>query len=186
MKLFDLQQKLELNPVIAAVREEFFEEALSSPAQVIFLLEGDIISLPKRIDAVHQKSKTVFVHIDLIKGIGKDKSGLEFLANLGVDGILSTKSALIKAAKEIGILTVQRCFALDSQGLESIKQTVASSKPDMIEIMPGVIEKTIKKFAKEKIPVISGGLLENKAETLSALSAGAIAVSTGKKDLWYI
>ena len=56
----------------------------------------------------------------------------------------------------------------------------------MIEIMPGVITKTISKFANSSIPVIAGGLIETKEEVTAALSAGAIAVSTGKECLWYI
>ena len=63
---------------------------------------------------------------------------------------------------------------------------INNTKPDFIEIMPGVIEKIIKKFASEKIPVIAGGLIETKSELTAALSSGALAVSTGKKDLWYL
>ena len=63
---------------------------------------------------------------------------------------------------------------------------IASAKPDFVEIMPGVIEKVIKKFASDKIPVIAGGLLETKGEVTAALKSGALAVSTGKKELWYI
>ena len=34
--------------------------------------------------------------------------------------------------------------------------------------------------------VIAGGLIETKAEITTALSSGAVAVSTGKKELWYV
>ncbi|MFQ8953550.1 MAG: glycerol-3-phosphate responsive antiterminator [Oscillospiraceae bacterium] len=34
------------------------------------------------------------------------------------------------------------------------------------------------------MPVIAGGLIETKQEVTAALSANAIAVSTGKKELW--
>ena len=100
--------------------------------------------------------------------------------------IISTRASLIKNAKEIGILAVQRYFALDSQGLDSIKEMIASARPDFVEIMPGVIEKVIRKFANDEIPVIAGGLLESKSEVTTALSGGAVAVSTGKQELWYL
>jgi len=61
-----------------------------------------------------------------------------------------------------------------------------SAKPDLIEIMPGIAEKVIRKFSLDKTPIIAGGLVESKAETMAVLSAGASAVSTGKKELWYI
>ena len=52
--------------------------------------------------------------------------------------------------------------------------------------MPGVIPKVIEKFAEKNINVIAGGLIETKAEVLTALQHSATAVSTGKSELWYI
>jgi glycerol uptake operon antiterminator len=56
----------------------------------------------------------------------------------------------------------------------------------MIEIMPGVVPKALK-ILKQRldIPIISGGLIDTKEEIIEALNAGAIAVSTSNKDLWY-
>ncbi|MBO5089613.1 MAG: glycerol-3-phosphate responsive antiterminator [Clostridia bacterium] len=179
-------ERLEACPIISAVHEKQFSDALNAPVDIIFLLEGDVITVNEKIALAHEHGKAVLVHIDLMKGIGKDKCGVEFLAKCGADGIISTRAPLIKAAKEIGMLTVQRYFALDSQGLESITEMINSTRPDFVEIMPGVIEKVIKKFASSEIPVIAGGLLETKAEVTSALSSGALAISTGKKELWYI
>jgi len=52
--------------------------------------------------------------------------------------------------------------------------------------MPGVIDKVTEKFVSFNIPVIAGGLIETKSEVTSALSHGAIAVSTGKKEIWSV
>ena len=60
------------------------------------------------------------------------------------------------------------------------------TKPDFMELMPGVIGKSIRRFAKIGTPVIAGGLIETKAEVTEALGSGATAVSTGRKDLWYL
>ncbi len=177
---------LEASPVIAAVRDKYFEKALNSPVDVIFLLGGKISTIEDRIKAVHNAGKYIFVHIDLAEGIGKDKYGIEFLSNCGTDGIISTKSFLIKAAADCGMLTVQRFFAYDSQGVESINDILAGSTPDIVEIMPGVIGKIIERFSKGHIPLIAGGLIETKHEVTSALNLGAFAVSTGKEELWYI
>ena len=84
------------------------------------------------------------------------------------------------------MFTVQRFFTLDTQGLESISELLSSSTPSMIEIMPGVITKTISRFAQGTTPVIAGGLIETKEEITAALRNGAVAVSTGKESLWYI
>jgi glycerol uptake operon antiterminator len=84
------------------------------------------------------------------------------------------------------LLSIQRVFALDSKGLESIDEMVKNSNPHLIEIMPGVVEKAITRFSKGRTPVIAGGLIETKAEVTGILRCGAIAVSTGKKELWYV
>ena len=182
----ELRARIEEFPVIAAVRECFFENALGSPAEVIFLLGGDIASIGERIKKAHEKGKFIFVHIDLTDGIGKDKSGIRFLASLGVDGIISTKSNLLKFAKEQDLVTVQRFFAYDSHGIKGIGEVVGNTCPDFIEIMPGVIGKITEKFSKWEIPLICGGLIETKQEVTDALKCGAFAVSTGKEELWYI
>jgi glycerol uptake operon antiterminator len=182
----ELCDSLEISPIIAAVNERNLEKAIESPVDVIFLLGSSILNLKENIDAAHKANKRIFVHIDLTEGIGKDKVGVEFLARNGADGIISTKAMLIKAAKEHGLVTVQRFFALDSQGVESISDMLLNSSPDFIEIMPGVIGKIIERFSKEKTPLISGGLVETKQEVTTALSSGAVAISTGKADLWYM
>lgn len=185
MKL-DFLSKLETSPVIAAVRDKNFENALKSPSEVIFLLGGNIMSVGERIKAAHNAGKYIFIHIDLADGVGKDRAGLAFLASIGCDGIISTKASIIRMAKECGLITVQRFFAYDSQGVDGINDILANSTPDIIEIMPGVIGKIIERFAKGEIPLISGGLIETKAEVTSALNLGAFAVSTGKSELWYM
>ena len=56
----------------------------------------------------------------------------------------------------------------------------------MFEIMPGVIGKIIRQFANGPIPVLVGGLIDTKEEIAEALSNGAVAISTSKKELWEI
>lgn len=73
---------------------------------------------------------------------------------------------------------------LDSKGMGSISEMIDTTRPDLIEIMPGIIPKALSLFSEKGIPVIAGGLIETKAEITAALSSGAIAVSTGKSNLW--
>ena len=186
MKKAEFLSVLERSPVIAAVRDDSFSEAIASPSEIIFYLKANIMTVKSRAEEAIAAGKILFVHIDLAEGIGKDKSGIEFLADCGVHGIISTRNQLISIARDMGLLTVQRFFALDSQGLESMRDVSNISCADLLEIMPGVIPKVIEKFAEKNIAVIAGGLIETKAEVLTALQAGASAVSTGKSELWYI
>ena len=180
-----LMSCLEASPVIAAVRDPLFANALRAPVDVIFLLGCDIATIEDRIQAAKEAGKYIFIHIDLAEGVGKDKSGIKFLANKGADGIISTRSNLIKYAKEQGLLTIQRFFAYDSHGVGSIDDVLSNTKPDIMEIMPGIMGKIVERFAGGKIPLIAGGLVETRQEVTTALKLGAIAVSTGKEELWY-
>lgn len=172
--------------VIAAVRDdEALQIALKSAVNIIFDLAPNIETIAKIVKLCRENDKMLFIHIDLAEGIGKDKAGLKFIKDCGVDGILSTRSSLIKLANDIGLKTVQRTFIVDTQSLETAFLSV-KTKPDMVEIMPGVISpRVMKKICDEiQIPVIVGGLIEYKEEIEAAISSGVTAVSTGKKDLW--
>lgn len=177
---------LEANPVIAAIGDDKWEAALQSPARVIFYMSANLLTLQEKVQQVHAAGKYVMVHLDLAEGIGRDKVGIRYIAQCGADGIISTKGQLIRWGKEMGLFTIQRFFAIDSGGTESIADMLRGTGPDLMEIMPGIAAKVIRKYATTEIPVIAGGLLETKAEVLEALNCGATAVSTGKADLWYI
>ena len=186
MKMPDLITCLECNPVIAAVTDEKWLCAVESPAQVIFYLSANLLTVKEKVQQAHDAGKYVMVHMDLAEGIGRDRAGLRYLARCGVDGVISTKAQLIRWAKEQELITVQRFFALDSKGMESIEEMLRNTNPHLMEIMPGVISKAITRFRKSGIPVIAGGLIETKQEVTEALSAGATAVSTGQQKLWFL
>lgn len=174
------------HPIIAAVRDrESLVAACASSCKVIFLLSADLLSLSELTEMAHKENKLLFLHIDLADGVGKDAAGIRYVKQCGLDGIISTRSSLIKSAKEEGITCVQRFFMIDSRSVDTALTSIRSSHPDMIEIMPGIATKTLKRLSdKVDVPIIAGGLLEEKDEIISALSAGAAAVSTGKKELW--
>ncbi len=182
----DITFMLEENPIIAAVKDGGIGEAIASPASVIFDLGAGIMTVDESIELAHRAGKLIFIHIDLAEGIAKDKKGIEYLSHLGADGIISTRSGLLKMAKEYSLMTVKRLFLLDSQGVLSAENELDRLYTDLIEIMPGIMPKMVERFSKLGIPVIAGGLIETKSEVTSALSSGAIAISTGKKELWYI
>ena len=186
MQFEQIRDCLECNPVIAAVQSDRFQAALQSPAQIIFHLSADLISIQDIIHQAHDAGKYIFIHIDLADGIGKDRTGVRYISQCGADGIISTKAQLIRYAKEQGLIAIQRFFALDSKGMDSVDEMVRNTNPHLMEIMPGVICKAIKRYSRCGIPVIAGGLIQTKAEVTDALSAGATAVSTGKDQLWYL
>ena len=172
--------------VAASVRtDEDFKEALKSDVEVIFMQNSDILNVKEQITQAHSSGKKVLIHMDFAEGIGKDRAGLNFIKLMGADGILTTKTGMIRSAKDIGLITVQRFFIVDSHSVDTAVESIKIARPDVIEIMPGVLEKKIREFAeKVDTPILAGGLIEFKEEVDSALEAGAKAVSTASKNLW--
>ena len=174
------------NKIIAATRSDAeFLSACEGSVSVIFDLDSDIMTLSKKLKKAHECQKKLFVHIDLAGGLGKDASGIIFLKKMGVDGIISTKVNIIKLAREAGLSTVQRFFIVDSRSIHTTIESVKSSRPDMIEIMPATLSKVITRLVTElSVPIIAGGLIENESEARAAIDSGAAAVSTGQSTLW--
>ena len=172
--------------IICAVRtQEDFNLALASKGEVIFDLSPDVMTLQERAKRAHVAKKRLFIHIDLASGIGKDKSGILYAKSCGVDGIISTRVNMIKTARELGLFTVQRFFIVDSQSIYTTVDAVRSAKPDMIEIMPALLYKTLSRLSHElSTPIIAGGLIESEDELNTAIYSGAVSVSTGKRELW--
>ncbi len=171
--------------VIAAVRsKEEFDVALRSPVSNLFLLAGSISELPMFIRSAAAADKNLFLHVDMIEGLGKDSAGIEYVASLAPHGIISTRGNLIKAAKAIGLCTVQRFFIVDARSVETALDTLKQTRPTYAELMPGLVCKAIRTFTATGLPIIAGGLITTPEEVLLARKAGAAAVSTSARDLW--
>jgi len=182
-----LIEQIEENPIIAAIRHEAdLEIAIDSSVSTIFLLHADIFNINSLVEKVKTAGKNVFLHMDFLEGIGRDKKALEYIVrNVNPDGIISTRTSHIKYAKQQGIYSIQRFFMVDSLSYETTIRTVKSFEPDMIEVMPAVIPEVISRLCGQvHVPVIGGGLVTTKKDIIDVLKCGAIGVSTGKKELW--
>lgn len=186
--LLDFLTILKHKPVIAAFRkvEDFRIKELSGVG-VLFILGGNIFDLPFLVEQAESFGKLVFVDIDLIQGIGKDASGIRYLAReTHVHGVITTKSNLINSSHKEGLISVQRIFVLDSESLIGGLNVVNKSKPDAIEVLPGLILPKImdKIRPRTSVPVIAGGLITTLQEIQEILSSGAIGISTTRRRLF--
>ena len=172
--------------VAAAVRtQEDFQAALASKVDIIFLLYSNLLTIEEQIAKAHEAGKKLFIHMDFAEGIGKDRVGLEYIKEKGADGILTTKTGMIKPAKEMGLITVQRFFIVDSHSVDTAVDSIRIAKPDIVEIMPGVVCKKIAEFARKvNTPILAGGLVEYKEDVDNAIAAGAKGISTADRELW--
>ena len=183
----ELLRQFSQSPVIPAARTpEALRRAADTPAAAIFLLGGSILTLPEMIRISHEGGKRAFVHIDLAEGLGRDEAAVRWcVENLHADGVISTKSGLLKAASELGAITIQRLFLMDSTSFEHGKRMLRNTPPHMAEVLPGIAPKAIRELcsALDK-PVIAGGLITEPRELALALQAGATAGSVGEEELW--
>lgn len=182
---------VEANPVIAAVKNDAGLQAAveMEEIQVIFVLYGDVCTIPEILERIKAAGKKAMVHIDLIAGLSAKEISVEFIARqTRADGIITTKPALVRRAKELGIFAVLRFFVIDSlalKNIENLEMQCGTSRPDFIEVLPGVMPKVLGRIAKvSRIPMIAGGLITGKEDVIAALSVGAIAVSSTNQDVW--
>lgn len=178
---------LEDGPVIASVKDDAgLEAALRSNVSVVFLLYGDLLTISDLTHRVHDAGKAVFLHLDLVDGLAPREITVDFIAkNTASDGIISTKAQLIRRARELGLVAIQRFFLLDSMALRNIEKHLTQDNPDLIEILPGLMPKVIRHLSDTTgKPIIAGGLIFDKEDVVAALSAGAVAVSVTKPDIW--
>ena len=184
-----LLEQIQINPVIAAVcNEDELAQALDSDCRVVFLLMGNVLDIGELTRRVHERKKLCVIHIDLIEGLSSKEIAVDAIQKAtGAEGIISTRGALIKRAKQIGLAAVQRGFMLDSRSLNSFEQQIAQSKPDFVEILPGLLPKVIASL-KERIdiPIIAGGFIHEKEDVIAALQAGALAVSASSPKIWSV
>ncbi|MCR5156755.1 MAG: glycerol-3-phosphate responsive antiterminator [Butyrivibrio sp.] len=191
MKNREFINTIEINPIIAAVKnDEGLDTALTEDVEMIFVLYGDICSIPEIVKKIKKAGKVAMVHVDLITGLNNSKDVcLDFIKNnTEADGIITTKSNLIPHAKELELNTVLRYFILDSLALQNIEKQAKSQgvKPDIIEFLPGIVlPKMIRRINKvSRVPIIAGGLIADREDVMNALDAGALAISTTNESVW--
>lgn len=181
---------LERCPIIAGINnDELLKESLTSPCEIIYILYGNICTISDIVDEIVAAGKIAIVHIDLITGLASREISVDFIKKYTkAAGIISTKAHLIKRGNELGLITIQRFFMIDRITFHNVKKHVHETAPDIVEMMPAGLSKMLT-YALEEIngkPLIASGLILDKADVMSALSAGAIAVSTTNTEIWNI
>lgn len=185
----ELMELLETSPVVAAIKDEAgIDACLRSDCQVVFILFGNLMNIADIVARIKQSGRVAFVHLDLIEGMASREIAADFIAQkTQADGVISTKQPVIRRAAALGLLTVQRFFLLDSMALEAIRRQIGQSNPDLVEVLPGIMPKVIRRLCDElKPPLIAGGLMQDKEDIMAALDAGAIGISATRSEIWFM
>lgn len=183
----EIRELLDGCPVIAAVKDaESLERGIRSDIPLVFVLFGDICSIEEIVEKLKEAGKTVFVHLDLIQGLSGREVAVDFLkARTKADGIISTKINVVNYAEQQGFYTVFRVFLVDTKAYETLVKQRKQIHMDVLEILPGVMPRVIKKLVQSfSIPVIASGLIMEKEDVIEGLKAGAMAISTTNIKVW--
>ena len=181
-----LLEDLHRRPVVPAVRggAAALSSALAGDYAAIFVLGGDPFELVERLRGYERRPR-VFVNLDLVGGLSADPAGVRFLAGK-VEGLISTHRHVVEVAREAGLITVQRLFAIDSVAVERGLKLIRRAEPDFVEILPAAAYPEIAPRHSEALdrPVLAGGLVQDRASVQAILAAGALGVSTSHEALW--
>ena len=177
-------------PIIAAAANPgALEAAWQSPVGAIYLLMGTPVSLPAIFEETHRRGKLCLVNLDFLEGLARDRYAVEYLAKHGADGIVSTKSEVLRTVGSFGMLSILRTFAIDSAAVAVTLKSLSQFVPDVIEILPAIVAPKVITRIRPQFPgmhIIGGGLIETVREIETLFSAGVGSVTTSDARLWII
>ncbi len=163
-----------------------FEELMTRDLAYIILLETHLAQLPSLVRIAKKNEKKLILHADLIQGLKHDEAATQFLCQMVQPaGIISTHATVIATAKKNRVLAIQRVFLIDSHSLQTSYRVLQHSKPDYLEVLPGVLPNIIQEVrSSTDIPVLAGGFIRTREEVDAVVAVGATAITTSRKELW--
>ena len=82
------------NPSIAGIKDDAgLRQVLKSDCRIVFILYGNVMTIPLIVQKIKEHGKMVFINVDLIDGFSTRDVVVEFLKqHTQADGILSSKA----------------------------------------------------------------------------------------------
>ncbi len=182
----ELAGSLTRNPVIAAVfGVDAVASFLAAQCRLCILASVALHELEGLIKALSGAGKFTFVNIDACSGLGQDRGAVEYLRKIGVQGVVSTRTAVIQRANHMGMATIHKVFVTDRSNLPRSTQAVEQSKPDLVQIMPWPVVSHLEPGEIRALsPYIASGFIRTGADVAMALREGAAGVSSSSPELW--
>lgn len=174
-------------PVVPAILDDpMVEPFTESSAIACILAQFSLTDLESTLERIHsQGDQLVIVNIDSIIGLAQDRGGIDYLAKIGADGVVTTRGSLISRGAEAGLVTIQKLFVTDRSNLHRAVSAVQGAKADLLQIMPSPVLPFVADHPIMRLrPVIAGGFIRDQADIDRALEHGAIAVSVSSPELW--
>jgi glycerol uptake operon antiterminator len=175
------------SPCCAAIVDPArLDAALASPVPAVFILRGDGLELSPIVERVHAAGKLAAAHLDLLDGLHADHGGVAWLVRSGVDAIITSHGQLISDIRREGAVAIQRLLLSRRSHLDAALSAIARSRPDIVEVLPGVILPSVRGLIPPfEVPVLAGGFVRTEPAARSVLAAGAIGITTSATNLWH-
>ncbi|PXX71746.1 glycerol uptake operon antiterminator [Nocardia tenerifensis] len=168
--------------VIGPTRVREFAEAA---ARVGILASIPVGQLPKIVPVLARLGKTVMVNIDSCPGLATDRSGVDFLHEIGASGVVSTRVAPLERARALTMLSMHKVFVTDRSNLNRSVEAVKRSTPDLVELMPAPIIPWMSEEARSALsPFVAAGFVADKSGVIHSLATGALAAASSDSGLW--
>src|SRR5699024_6192819 len=108
--------QLQKHRLVAAIKDpKNLEKAVKYKDNIgaVILMTGTILTAKKFVDYLQSNGLPVLLHVERIGGLQMDHDGVEFIKRyMKPAGIVTTKSGIVKRAKEKGLFVIQRVFLI--------------------------------------------------------------------------
>lgn len=181
-----LAVRLTRHPVIATLYgAELIDDFIASEAEISIVANFELRRLQSVIKSLTDAKKYPIVNIDSCDGLSQDKGGVDYLAEIGAKGLVSTRVATVQRAKKAGLVSIQKVFVTDRSTFPRSVSALEQSEPNLVQLMPAPMLPHIPaQYRKAMPPIVASGFVCGREDAVNAISAGAIAVSTSDKKLW--
>lgn len=181
-----LERTLRENPVIGTLfGEDDMAQFCAHPTRFSFVANLPLARVSTVFEKLSAATTLPMLNVDSVQGLTANADGLDYLKGIGVPGIVSTHTQTVSRAADLGLLAVQKVFVTDRSNLRRAAATVKSSRAHFVQLMPWpVVPHLSPEFLRELGPFIVAGFVSTEDDIRSALSLGALAVSSSQKELW--
>ncbi|MDB5617749.1 glycerol-3-phosphate responsive antiterminator [Tardiphaga sp.] len=181
-----LALRLTRHPVIATLYgAEHIDDFIAGEAEISIVANFELRKLRSVIQSLLDADKYPIVNIDSCDGLSQDKGGIDYLAEIGAKGLVSTRVATVQRAKKSGLVAVQKVFVTDRSTFPRSVAALEQSEPNLVQLMPAPMLSLISASSRKAMPpIMASGFICGRDDIVTALANGAVAVSTSDKKLW--
>ncbi len=182
-----LREELRRHPVIAVLFGPDGAPAfVQSDSRFCLLANIELRRVPRIVRVLQERDRHVILNLDAIPGLAQDRAGIDFLKEVGVGAVVTTRGSLVSRIRSAGLFAVQKVFITDRSNLPRAVDSVRNAQPDLVQLMPGpMIEHLDADTRRAFGPFIASGFVAERDHIVHALRHGAIGVSSQTQALWH-